>query len=201
MRGNNELMMPRGDISKIPTLFPRRLLPNNQSSTKRSIFFGLKEWFNREDGSLSVLITSLFLLTLVLSFAIIDISGAYLAKRELINMGEAAISRAAHNVDLNRYYSGDRVMAGTNPSTGDPTYLVPVDCQSAERSLVSEVSELSLHGSTVNISNFACEADVLHATLESHIAPTLRIPILNSSIMNDLLTISATLSASNHIGG
>ena len=194
-------MMPRGDISKIPTLFPRRLLPNNQSRTKGANFGGLKEWFNREDGSLSVLITSLFLLTLVLSFAIIDISGAYLAKRELINMGEAAISRAVHNVDLNRYYSGDRVMAGTNPSTGDPTYLVPVDCQSAERSLVSEVSELSLHGSRVNISNFACEADVLHATLESHIAPTLRLPILNSSIMNDLLTISATLSASNHIGG
>lgn len=193
--------MSRGKISKTPIFFRRRLLPNNQSRTKGANFGGLKEWFNREDGSLSVLITSLFLLTLVLSFAIIDISGAYLAKRELINMGEAAISRAAHNVDLNRYYSGDRIISGINPSTGDPTYLVPIDCQSAERSLVTEVSELSLHGSPVSISNFACEEDVLHATLESHIAATLRLPLLHGSIMNDLLTISATLRASNHIGG
>ena len=168
---------------------------------KRLIFSWLKQWLNREDGSLSVLITSLFLLTLVLSFAIIDISGAYLAKRELINMGEAAISRAAHNLDLNRYYSGDHVISGTNPSTGDATYLVPIDCQSAERSLVSEISAISLRRSAVTISQFSCEADVLHVTLESNIAPTLNLPLLNGSNMNGLLTIRATLSASNHIGG
>ena len=176
-------------------------LPIERSRSTRARHGRLMEWFIREDGSLSLLITSLFLFTLVLSFAIIDISGAYLAKRELINMGEAAISRSAHNVDLNRYYSGDRVTSGINPSTGDPTYLVPVDCQSAEKSLASEVSELSLHGSAVNISQFSCEADILHATLESKIAPTLRLPLLNGSIMNGLLTISATLSVSNHIGG
>lgn len=159
----------------------------------------LKKWLISEEGSLSILICSLFLLTLVLSFSIVDISGAFLAKRELINMGEAAISRAAHNVDLDRYYSGDRVLAGTSATSGEPTYLVPINCQLAETSLVSEISVLTLRGSTVNISQFSCEADVLRATFESHIAPALQLPFLNGSVMNGLLTISATLSASNPI--
>ena len=150
-----------------------------------------------EDGSLSILITSLFLLTLLLSFAIIDISGAYLAKRELINSGEAAISRAAHQIDLNRYYSGDRVQAGSN--SNGPIYLVPIDCQAAAATFDSEVSRISLHGSGVNISQFSCEGDLLRVTLQSQIPPILRLPLLHGSVMNGLLTISATLTASNPI--
>jgi len=150
-----------------------------------------------EDGSLSILITSLFLLTILLSFAIIDISGAYLAKRELINSGEAAISRAAHQIDLNRYYSGDRVQAGSN--SNGPIYLIPIDCQAAAATFDSEVSRISLHGSGVNISQFSCEGDLLRVTLQSQIPPILRLPLLHGSVMNGLLTISATLTASNPI--
>ena len=83
-----------------------------------------------ESGSLTLVIASLFLLTLLLSFAIIDISGAYLAKRELINLGEAAITRAAHNVDDSRYYAGERTQVGTGAK--GPIYLLPIDCRVAD---------------------------------------------------------------------
>ena len=58
-----------------------------------------------EEGSISVLITSLFLLVFILSVGIIDISDSYLAKRELIQIGEDAILVASHTLNENLYYS------------------------------------------------------------------------------------------------
>lgn len=156
------------------------------------------KYLSDQRGSLSIFIIFLFLITLMLSFSIIDVSGAYLAKRELINIAEPAISRAAHNVDLNRYYSGDRVQLGTN--SAGPVYLVPIDCQAAASALESEIANITFHGSAINISDFSCQSDVLKATLQTLIHPTLAIPLLQGSVMNGMLTISATLSASNPIG-
>ena len=155
-----------------------------------------------ESGSLSLLIISLFFITLVLSFAIIDISGALVAKRQLINIGEAAISRAAHNIDLPRYYAGEWKSSGVSTSGMSPqgeNYLVPIDCLVASRSLESEIASSMLHGSEVHIESFTCDGDVIHATISSEIAPTLALPILQGSVMNRLLTITATISASNEI--
>ena len=155
-----------------------------------------------ESGSLSLLIISLFFITLVLSFAIIDISGALVAKRQLFNIGEAAISRAAHNIDLPRYYAGDWKSSGVSTSGMSPqgeNYLVPIDCLVASRSLESEIASSMLHGSEVHIESFTCDGDVIHATISSEIAPTLALPILQGSVMNRLLTITATISASNEI--
>jgi hypothetical protein len=152
-----------------------------------------------EEGSLSLFITSLFLLTLVLSFSIIDISGAYLAQRQLINIGEAAISRAAHNVDLDRYYAGDRVQVGTG--VNGSTYLVPIDCAAAAQSLDSEIASAQLHGSPISVATFTCLGDSLRTTLKAQVKPTLALGFLPNSFMNRLLTISATVSASNVIGG
>jgi hypothetical protein len=154
--------------------------------------------FKDERGSLSLFITSLFLLTLVLSFSIIDISGAYLAQRQLINMGEAAISRAAHNVDLDRYYAGDRVVAGSG--INGVTYLLPINCSAAAQSLDSEISSIQLHGNAIAVARFTCEGDVIRATLTAQVRPTLSLGLLPSSLMNLLLTINATVSASNVIG-
>lgn len=169
---------------------------------KQTVKIFLKEkspiFSRNESGSLSVFIIFLFLITLMLSFSIVDISGLYLAKRELINIAEPAISRAAHNVDLNRYYSGDRVQAGTN--SAGPIYLVPIDCQAAAATLEAEIANITFRGSAINISQFTCQSDVLKATLQTIIHPTLAIPLLQGSVMNGLLTISATLSASNPIG-
>ena len=155
-------------------------------------------WLADETGSLSILITTLFLLTLLLSFSIIDISSAYMAKRELVNIGEAAISRAAHNVDLNRYYSGDRVQAGSNSS--GPTYLLPIDCQASAVTMESEVAAAQLRGSPIDITDFSCVGDVITATIRSQIPPALKLPLLPGSVMNGLLDIRATISASNRIG-
>jgi hypothetical protein len=158
-----------------------------------------RDYLSDETGSLSLFIISLFLLTIVLSFAIIDLSGAFLAQRQLINIGESAISRAAHSVDLDRYYAGDRVQSGG--SLGAPTFLLPIDCSAAVQTLQAELTTAQLHGAPISIAEFRCEGDVLHTTLTSQIQPTLALPLLPGSIMSHLLTINATVSASNVIGG
>lgn len=151
-----------------------------------------------DSGSLSLAITSLFLLTLLLAFSIIDISGAFLAKRELINIGEAAISRSAHHIDTERYYSGPRSGSGLNGS--EPSYLLPIDCASAEESLGAEIAGSRLNGSKIAISSFSCDGDQLHTILTSQVKPLLALPLLPGSVMNKLLLISASISASNVIG-
>ena len=165
------------------------------------------EFIRDESGSLTLFITSLFLLTLLLSFAIIDISGALVAKRQLVNIGEAAISRAAHNIDLARYYSGEFTISGYGASgvgtsgvgTSGEKYLVPIDCQAASNTLESEIAMSQLHRSPVNILSFTCEGDLIRATITSRIAPLLALPILQGSVMNQFLNITATVSASNEI--
>jgi Flp pilus assembly protein TadG len=160
------------------------------------------EFIRDESGSLTLFITSLFLLTLLLSFAIIDISGALVAKRQLVNIGEAAISRAAHNIDLARYYSGEFTISGYGTSgvgTSGEKYLVPIDCQAASLTLESEIAMSQLHRSPINILSFTCEGDLIRATITSKIAPLLALPILQGSVMNQFLNITATVSASNEI--
>ena len=75
----------------------------------------IKQSIYEERGSLSILIMTLFLLLLVFSFTIIDISDAYLAKRQLTEIGDVAITKAAHAISLSRYYSGDRTLDSNNP--------------------------------------------------------------------------------------
>ena len=82
-----------------------------------------------ESGSLVILVFTFFLLLLVTSLAVINISNNFLAKRQLIEIGEVAISRAAHQISLNRYYSGD-ILMDTSGADG-AAFRITIDCASA----------------------------------------------------------------------
>lgn len=151
-----------------------------------------------EKGSLSILIISLFLITLLLSFAIIDVAGAYRAKRDLVNLSEAAISRAAHNLDSGRYYSGDRSLLGSGPL--GPINLLPIDCAAASQTFHQEIESMNVDSAPLSVLNFSCIDDLLRATVTVSLKPTLALPILQGSVMNRRLTIRASVSASNVIG-
>jgi len=151
-----------------------------------------------ESGSLTLAIGSLFLLTLLISFAIIDISGAYLAKRELINLSEAAITRAAHHVDDSRYYAGERTQIGSGAN--GPVFLLPIDCGQAARSLENELAGHTLSNNPIRVINFRCDGDQLWVKVSAQVKPILTLPLIEGSVMNSLLTITADLNATNVIG-
>ena len=64
------------------------------------------KWAQNDRGSLSILSTSLFLLLVLSSFVVMNASSAFLAKRELVQIGELAASNAAHILDKNARTSG-----------------------------------------------------------------------------------------------
>ena len=59
------------------------------------------KWLNgKSRGSLLPLSFGFFLIAMSLAFISINISSAYAAKKELTNIGEAAINSAAHSINL-----------------------------------------------------------------------------------------------------
>jgi len=85
----------------------------------------IRAFVQSEAGSISVLISSLFLIVFILSVGIIDISDSYLAKRELIQIGEDAILVASHTLNENLYYTDSQ-------SLGATSVRVTIDCSLAE---------------------------------------------------------------------
>jgi|FLOH01.1.fsa_nt_gi hypothetical protein len=146
-----------------------------------------------EVGSLSTLISGLFLIVFILSMGIIDISDSYLAKRELIQIGEDAILVAAHSLDKNRYYSNS-----SSPYWGTNA-RVPIDCSLAAIKFSAEISEKRLRQNSIAISSWECSDDQISATISSKIVAIINFPIL-SNISGGAISIGARVGATSAVG-
>jgi hypothetical protein len=87
-----------------------------------------------EQGSISVLVLTLFLITVVTSLVITNVAATTIAKRSLIQATEAAAQRGVRNLDKDAYYSGEfdlSTMAGNFFGLGPKDPGVPIDCSRA----------------------------------------------------------------------
>ena len=140
-------------------------------------------------GSLSLLTITLFFILVLSSFVILNTSSAFLAKRELIQAGEIAITRASQNLDLNRYYLED-----SNSSR------VPVDCGAAYESFNNEIHENSVRGKAIELVQWSCAGDSPSVTIQSEIPQLLKMPFLSFSNSNtSTITITATIGATSTV--
>ena len=149
-----------------------------------------------ESGSLIVLIFTLFLLVLVSSFAIIDVSDRFLAKRELIAVGEVAITRAAHQISLTRYYSGN-ILMDTSGVDG-AQFRIPLDCSTAFSAFQSEITSSLVRGQPISIASWNCENDEVTGTLQIKIPLLIKLPF---GLGAEGTTITSKISATSIIGG
>ncbi|MEI6294949.1 MAG: hypothetical protein WCO95_02695 [Actinomycetes bacterium] len=149
-----------------------------------------------ERGSLVILVFALFLLLLTASLAVVDISDTFLAKRQLIEIGEAAITRAAHQISLSRYYSGNILM--DNSGADGAQFRVPVDCNSARSAFQSEIASTMLRGRAISITTWSCIDDQVTGTIAAEIPILLKLPL---GIGQNFTTISAAIGATSIIGG
>jgi hypothetical protein len=150
-----------------------------------------RTFMNSEVGSISVLISSLFLIVFVLSVGIIDISDSYLAKRELIQIGEDAILVASHSLDENIYYSESQILGAT-------TVRVPIDCSTAEIKFHAEIALRSLRNNEISVSGWRCSGDEITASISSKIQAIVNFPIL-SNINKGLIGIDAIIGATSEV--
>ena len=155
------------------------------------VFMRFKVLAHGEEGSISVLITSLFLLVFILSIGIIDVSDSYLAKRELIQIGEDAILVASHSLNENLYYSDLSGLSGTNGR-------VPIDCALAEIKFHREIILKNLRNNEIAVSGWSCSRDQITASIRSKIQALVNFPIL-SNINNGYIAIDAIIGATSEL--
>ena len=149
-----------------------------------------------ESGSLVILVFALFFLLLIGSLAVVDISDNFLAKRQLVEIGEVAITRAAHQISFSRYYSGKILM---DTSGGDGAqFRIPLDCQSAYRAFSDEISASSLRANHITIISWSCNDDEVVGTISAEIPILLNLPL---GIGSPTTVITSTVGATSIIGG
>ena len=107
-----------------------------------------------------MLTSGLFVLLLMISVGIIDISDAYLAKRELIQIGESSVSHAAQSLDSTRYYEDGILNSGGR---------VPIDCNSANLMFQDEMAHKSLRKNSIDVITFECTPEQITAEISSNI--------------------------------
>lgn len=103
-------------------------------------------------GSISILIFSLFLLALITSLVLTDISSAYLAKRSLTQATEAAVQRGSKNLDEEAYYSGKYNLLSALASLqgmGEKDPGIPIDCSKAMTDVANSLSDWADGGPTL----------------------------------------------------
>jgi len=132
--------------------------------------------------------SGLFLIVFLLSIGIIDITDSFLAKRELIQIGEDAILLASHSLDEERYYQN------TLPNSGIAGGRVPIDCAAAASKFQGEIRLQKLRGSAISVSGWRCVNDQINASITSQITAIVSFPLL-SSITGGDIKINATVGA------
>ncbi len=172
---------------------PTQQTPTQQTPTQQT---PLAKIFSDDQGSLSILIFSLFLMLLLSAFVVVDSSDAYLAKRELVGVGEVAITRAAHQISLSRYYSGN-VLMDTSIADG-PQFRIPIDCNRALASFTNEISASNLRGMPIHIDSWSCVNDEVQSSISAVIPAAIRFPL---GIGNSENQIASSVGAVSIIAG
>ena len=127
-----------------------------------------------ESGSISPLIMGYFVIALSLTFLISNIASVYIARRDLINLTEGALSRAVQELDEIAYYYQvpiPEIFPGQSRA-------VPINCSNAGRTFSQEValiakSKLDLYGrsfnqanSDIELNSFICDGKSLRVSLQ-----------------------------------
>jgi hypothetical protein len=146
--------------------------------------------FSKSRGSLIPLSFGFFLIAICLAFVSINISTAYALKKELTNIGEAAINKAAHSINLFTYY-GEINRFQSNKR-------VPLDCQDANASFSNLIQVIDLSGKKITVERFTCDLYELSAQISVTGRMPIQIPFFNLDNL-DNLTIRTNIGASSKI--
>ena len=146
--------------------------------------------FGKSRGSLIPLSFGFFLIAICLAFISINLSTAYALKKELSNIGEAAINKAAQSINLFAYY-GEINRFQSNKR-------VPLDCQEASNSFSNLIQSLDLSGKKITIERFNCDLYEISAQISVAGRMPIQIPFFNLANL-DNLTIRTTIGASSKI--
>jgi hypothetical protein len=139
-------------------------------------------------GSLIPLSFGFFIISLTLLFLSVNINAAYATKKDLINLGEGAIQRAAHEMDVIAYY------LELNRFTFNKR--VPINCPSARSKFIELISNAQVSGKAINVEEFTCSLFEISAKISVSGVMPLGIPMLGS-VNDEQITITASVGANS----
>ncbi len=155
---------------------------NQELSSKAS--GALNQELDGECGSISPLIITLFSILMIFIFLISNVASAYVARRDLINRVESALSISAQELDeLTYYYASPLTDFITEIGIRENQVRVPIDCFNARKtfSKILQTATTSYYTESeagspitgvkptkqyeIEISNFSCDGYELTATV------------------------------------
>ena len=146
-------------------------------------------WFKyKSRGSLIPLSFGFFLIAMTLSFISINISAAYAAKKELTNIGEAAINSSAHSINLLFYYG--------EINRFDSKKRVPLNCQEASSKFYTLISQSRVSDKVISINSFNCDLYEVSAQISITAQLPIDIPFFHLNEL-DKLKITTSIGASS----
>ena len=107
--------------------------PTNQRPTNQSVLFG-------DEGSISLLAFTYFLVTLLVVFIGINVTHAYLERRQVILAMESSLQRATQEINELQYYTGNFEQNTVRIGSRGLTTFIPIDCNAARRVFDEEFS-------------------------------------------------------------
>ena len=162
-----------------------------------------KDFLRNENGSISLVVFSLFLVTVSSLLAITDIAAVGIAKRSLTQATEAAAQRGVRNLDEGSYYKGEfdastqiQNLIGVGPS--DPG--VPIDCSKALGDAQGALSDWSTGPKSLRrveiknlvISQIDCDGFGIQLVTNATAQLPLVLPFTNLSSVEISSTVSTT---------
>lgn len=152
----------------------------------------LETHLDREDGSISPLISMYFVIVMVLIFVVSNVASTYISRRELINLTESALAQATHELDEMRYYYNvplPSYLAGTE------SQMVPIDCRDAadtfSREIAASVSSSEENGQ-IAVLAFECDGRTLRARVQRMHDLPFSLPVLSISRFTNLVDVAVT---------
>ena len=134
---------------------------------------------DREEGSITPLISIYFVIIMIFIFIVSNVASTYISRRELINMTEAALAEATHQLDEMLYYYQ---LPLPNYLGGLQRQMVPIDCRDAASSF-NQAIENDLNVSTevepITVLSFDCDGRTIRAKVQRPHNLPFSLPVLS----------------------
>jgi hypothetical protein len=121
-----------------------------------------------EEGSISLLIIGLFIVTLFSIMAMTDIASIAIAQRSLVQATESASQRGTHELDLDNYYKGKGTIFTPlirSRYSAPNARRIPINCSTGYSEVIKELHDWSVSSSAqkrielgeITLESFECD--------------------------------------------
>ena len=157
-----------------------------------------KKYANDEEGSISLLIIGLFVVTVATLLIITNIASIAIAQRSLVQASEAAVQRAVQNLDLKAYYVGEGGMLSGILNNGAAP--IPIECSSANSAISDELRHWNSANSSllrreirdIWMSEFNCDGVSVGISTTAFAVLPLQLPFVNLKNIELHTSVGAT---------